>query len=60
MQDCGDTLLATTIKFTCKYPFKIKVTGRTKHFINAFGEEIIIDNARKSHDSSLSTYRIYC
>lgn len=36
------------IKFTCKYPFKIKVTGRTKHFINAFGEELIIDNAEQA------------
>jgi hypothetical protein len=34
-----------TITFTSKYPFKIKVSGRTKHFINAFGEEVIIENA---------------
>ncbi len=41
-------IIGDTIKFTRKYPFKIKVTGRTKHFINAFGEEIIIDNAEKA------------
>ncbi len=41
-------IIGDTIKFTCKYPFKIKVTGRTKHFINAFGEEIIIDNAENA------------
>ena len=41
-------LIGDTIKFTCKYPFKIKVTGRTKHFINAFGEELIIDNAEQA------------
>jgi hypothetical protein len=41
-------LIGDTVKFTCKYPFKIKVTGRTKHFINAFGEEVIIDNAEKA------------
>ena len=41
-------IIGDTIKFTCKYPYKIKVTGRTKHFINAFGEEIIIDNAEKA------------
>jgi len=34
-----------TIQFTSLFPFRIKVTGRTKHFINAFGEEVIIDNA---------------
>jgi hypothetical protein len=41
-------IIGDTIKFTCKYPFKIKVTGRTKHFINAFGEELIIDNAEQA------------
>ena len=34
-----------TIQFTSTYPFRIKVSGRTKHFINAFGEEVIIENA---------------
>ena len=37
-------LIGDTVKFTSKYPFRIKITGRTKHFINAFGEELIIDN----------------
>ncbi len=41
-------IIGDTVKFTCKFPFKIKVTGRTKHFINAFGEEVIIDNAEKA------------
>ncbi len=41
-------VIGDTIKFTSKYPFKIKVTGRTKHFINAFGEEVIIDNAENA------------
>ncbi len=41
-------VIGDTIKFTSKYPFKIKVTGRTKHFINAFGEELIIDNAERA------------
>ena len=34
-----------TIKFTSTSPYKIQVTGRMKHFINAFGEELIIENA---------------
>jgi hypothetical protein len=36
------------VKFTCDRPYRLKITGRTKHFINAFGEEIIIDNAEKA------------
>lgn len=41
-------VIGDTIKFTNKNPFKIKITGRTKHFINAFGEEVIIDNAERA------------
>ena len=37
--------IGDTIKFTSLAPFRIKIVGRTKHFINAFGEEVIIDNA---------------
>jgi hypothetical protein len=33
------------VKFTSTYPFRLKVSGRTKHFINAFGEEVIVENA---------------
>lgn len=41
-------LIGDTVVFTSLYPHKIKISGRTKHFINAFGEEIIIDNAEKA------------
>lgn len=41
-------LLGDTIQFTTLYPFRIKVTGRLKHFINAFGEEVIVDNTDKA------------
>ena len=41
-------IIGDTVKFTSKYPYKIKITGRTKHFINAFGEEVIIDNAEQA------------
>jgi hypothetical protein len=37
-------LLGDTIRFTSLKPYKIIVTGRVKHYINAFGEELIIDN----------------
>lgn len=38
-------MIGDTIKFTSRYPFRLKVSGRTKHFINAFGEELIVENA---------------
>ena len=41
-------LIGDTIVFTSLYPHKIKISGRTKHFINAFGEEIIIENAENA------------
>ena len=40
--------LDDTIKFVDLKPYRIKVTGRTRHFINAFGEELIIENAENS------------
>jgi hypothetical protein len=40
-------MIGDTIKFTSLSPHRIQITGRTKHFINAFGEELIIDNAEK-------------
>ena len=41
-------LLGDTIEFTSLRPFKIKVTGRLKHYMNAFGEEVIVDNADRA------------
>lgn len=40
-------MIGDTVKFTNNKPYKFVITGRTKHFINAFGEELIIDNAEK-------------
>lgn len=40
--------IGDTVSFTSKNPYKFIITGRTKYFINAFGEEIIMDNAEKS------------
>jgi hypothetical protein len=40
--------IGDTVKFTSKYPFKIKITGRTKQFINVFGEELMVDNTDKA------------
>ena len=40
--------IGDTIRFTSLLPFRIKITGRTKHFINAFGEELVIENAESA------------
>jgi len=40
--------IGDTIKFTSTSPYRIKISGRTKHFINAFGEELIIENAESA------------
>lgn len=41
-------LIGDTITFTSKHPYRFKITGRISHFINAFGEELIMDNAEKA------------
>lgn len=43
--EIGDTVMFTQLK-----PYKFIITGRTKYFINAFGEELIMDNAEKGLD----------
>ena len=40
-------MIGDTVRFTQKDPYKFIITGRTKFFINAFGEELIVDNAEK-------------
>ena len=40
-------MIGDTVKFTSRQPYKFVITGRTKYFINAFGEELIQDNAEK-------------
>jgi hypothetical protein len=41
-------IVGDTIRFTSVLPFRFQLTGRTKTFINAFGEELIVDNAEKA------------
>ncbi|WP_196889658.1 GH3 auxin-responsive promoter family protein [Aureivirga sp. CE67] len=41
-------LIGDTVKFTSLNPYRIKITGRTKHFINVFGEELIIENTEEA------------
>ena len=39
--------IGDTVRFTSTQPYKFVITGRTKFFINAFGEELIVDNAEQ-------------
>ncbi len=41
-------LIGDTVKFTSLSPYRIQITGRTKHFINVFGEELIIENTENA------------
>jgi len=41
-------LIGDTVKFVSLDPFRIRITGRTKHFINVFGEELIIENTEEA------------
>ncbi|MBC7904728.1 MAG: GH3 auxin-responsive promoter family protein [Gemmatimonadaceae bacterium] len=41
-------IVGDTVKFTSVNPYKLKVSGRLKHYINAFGEEIIVDNTDRA------------
>lgn len=38
-------LIGDTVRFTSTNPYRIVISGRTKHFINAFGEEVVVENA---------------
>jgi hypothetical protein len=41
-------LLGDTIQFTSTFPFRVKVSGRIKHYINAFGEEVMVENSDRA------------
>ena len=41
-------LLGDTIQFTSTFPFRVKVSGRIKHYINAFGEEVMVENTDRA------------
>lgn len=44
--------IGDTVRFTSTDPYRIKLTGRTKHHINVFGEELIIENAEQALEKS--------
>jgi hypothetical protein len=41
-------LIGDTIQFTSLQPFRVRVSGRLKHYINAFGEEVIVENSDRA------------
>jgi hypothetical protein len=43
-------MMGDTVVFTSLNPFRFRISGRTRHFINVFGEEVIVDNADKAID----------
>ena len=49
--------IGDTIQFTSLNPFRIIISGRTKHFINAFGEEVIIDNVEKALEEVITKHQ---
>jgi hypothetical protein len=58
-------MIGDTVRFTSLNPYRIRVTGRTKHFINVFGEELIVENtdqalakACKETDCEVTDYTV--
>ncbi len=49
-------LIGDTVKFTSKSPYRIKVTGRTKHFTSAFGEHVIAEEVESAMQSACSKF----
>jgi hypothetical protein len=47
-----------TVKFTSIKPYKIKITGRTKHFINVFGEEVMVSNTDKAIAKTAREFKV--
>ena len=41
-------LIGDTVEFTTLRPYRLRIVGRTKHFINAFGEELMVENAESA------------
>lgn len=47
-------VIGDTVRFTSLAPHRIKISGRTKYFINAFGEELIMDNVERALNAACS------
>ena len=58
-------IIGDTVEFTSLKPYRIRITGRTKHFINVFGEEVMVSNTDKAleisikkHDAIIEEYTV--
>ncbi|MCH2232825.1 MAG: GH3 auxin-responsive promoter family protein [Crocinitomicaceae bacterium] len=58
-------IIGDTVRFTSKAPYRFKITGRTRSFINAFGEEVVVENAElamkkacENTDASIKEYTV--
>lgn len=51
-------MIGDTVKFTSLSPYKIKITGRTKHFINTFGEEVMVSNTDKALAKTCNEFNV--
>ena len=52
-------VVGDTIRFTSLFPFKIKITGRIKHFINVFGEEVMVSNTDRAVAATCEKYGVH-
>ncbi len=50
--------IGDTVKFTSLFPFKIKITGRTRQFINVFGEEVMVSNTDAALSASCKEFGV--
>lgn len=51
-------LIGDTVRFTSLSPYRIRITGRTKHHINVFGEELIIENTDKAIAQTAKAFNV--
>ena len=47
--------IGDVVQFTCLSPYRIQIAGRTKHYVNAFGEELVVENADRAISVAAST-----
>ena len=52
--------IGDTVRFMSTSPYRIRITGRTKHFINAFGEEVVVENAEAAIAKACSETHAHC
>lgn len=51
-------LIGDTVRFTSLLPYRIKITGRTKHHINVFGEELMVENTDRALAKACALFHV--